>query len=121
MVHKRAAIILAAGKSSRMNSSLSKVLHCVGGQSMLAWSASLARAANVSRAICVVGSDNDDVKDAAKNLGLDIAIQQQQLAGAKERIRGGCEASWINQTTRTRAALTTTITHQTPAHNTHGQ
>jgi bifunctional UDP-N-acetylglucosamine pyrophosphorylase/glucosamine-1-phosphate N-acetyltransferase len=49
---------------------------------MLAWSASLARAANVSRAICVVGSDNDDVKEAAKNLGLDIAIQQQQLGTA---------------------------------------
>ena len=47
MDQKRAAIILAAGKSSRMNSSKSKVLHCVGGQSMLAWSASLARAANV--------------------------------------------------------------------------
>ena len=82
MGQKRAAIILAAGKSSRMNSSKSKVLHCVGGQSMLAWSASLARAANVSRAICVVGSDNDDVKEAAENLGLDIAIQQQQLGTA---------------------------------------
>ena len=82
MVHKRAAIILAAGKSSRMKSSLSKVLHCVGGQSMLAWSASMARAANVSRAICVAGSDNDDVKEAAENLGLDVAIQKKQLGTA---------------------------------------
>ena len=91
MVHKRASIILAAGKSSRMNSSLSKVLHCVGGQSMLAWSASLARAANVSRAICVVGSDNDDVKEAAKvyqqALGVDsVEFETVETEGVKVAI-----------------------------------
>ncbi len=76
---KRAAIILAAGKSTRMKSSKSKVLHEVGGLAMLAWVTNLARSAGVEKIIAVVGEGNADVRAAAENLGLEIAIQEPQL------------------------------------------
>ncbi|MEP1229481.1 MAG: bifunctional UDP-N-acetylglucosamine diphosphorylase/glucosamine-1-phosphate N-acetyltransferase GlmU [Litorimonas sp.] len=75
----RAAIILAAGKSTRMKSSRSKVLHDVGGRTMLSWVTALARSVGVDKIICVVGQDNHDVRAAAEGLGLDIAIQEPQM------------------------------------------
>lgn len=78
MSTQRAAVILAAGKSTRMKSKYSKVLHPVGGRSMLAWVTSLARTAGVTRIICVVGDGNADVRAEAESLGLDIAIQEPQ-------------------------------------------
>ena len=75
---KRAAIILAAGKSTRMKSAKSKVLHHVGGRSLLAWVADLARQAGADKIICVVGEHNQDVRAAAESLGLDIAVQEPQ-------------------------------------------
>lgn len=78
MSKERAAVILAAGKSTRMKSKFSKVLHLVGGQSMLAWVTALARKAGVTRIICVVGEGNADVRKEAERLGLDIAVQEPQ-------------------------------------------
>lgn len=91
---KRAAIILAAGKSTRMKSTRSKVLHPVGGRPMIEWVTGLARNAGVDRIVCVVGEGNVDVKTAAQGLGLDIAIQEPQLGTghavqcAKEALQG---------------------------------
>ena len=75
---QRAAIILAAGKSTRMKSVQSKVLHPVGGRSMIKWVSALAREAGIERIVCVVGEANADVKTAAEALGLEIAIQEPQ-------------------------------------------
>ena len=75
---QRAAIILAAGKSTRMKSAQSKVLHPVGGRSMIKWVTALAREAGIERIVCVVGEANADVKAAAEALGLEIAIQEPQ-------------------------------------------
>jgi len=79
MKKARAAIILAAGKSTRMKSSRSKVLHSVGGRPMLAWVKALADAADVSKIVCVVGEANADVRKAAEELGMEIAVQEPQL------------------------------------------
>jgi bifunctional UDP-N-acetylglucosamine pyrophosphorylase/glucosamine-1-phosphate N-acetyltransferase len=79
MSNQRAAVILAAGKSTRMKSSKSKVLHHVGGRSMLAWVADLARTVGVDKLVCVVGEMNADVRAEAEALGLDIAVQEPQL------------------------------------------
>ena len=50
-----AALILAAGKGTRLNSRLPKPLHQVGGRPMLAWSLDAARAAGAGRtALCPV-------------------------------------------------------------------
>ena len=78
MTHNRAAVILAAGKSTRMKSARSKVLHHVGGRSMLSWVAAMAREAGVSRIVCVVGASNEDVRAEAESLGLEIAVQEPQ-------------------------------------------
>ena len=82
MSSPRAAIILAAGKSTRMKSSRSKVLHHVGGRSMLAWTADLARSVGAVKIVCVVGEANTDVREQAEALGLDIAVQEPQLGTA---------------------------------------
>jgi len=79
MATPRAAVILAAGKSTRMKSSRSKVLHHVGGRSMLSWVADLARSVGADKIVCVVGEGNADVRCAAEELGLDIALQEPQL------------------------------------------
>jgi bifunctional UDP-N-acetylglucosamine pyrophosphorylase/glucosamine-1-phosphate N-acetyltransferase len=78
MTAQRAAVILAAGKSTRMKSKYSKVLHHVGGRSMLGWVADLAASAGVTRTICVVGEANQDVRAEAERLGLEIAVQEPQ-------------------------------------------
>ena len=78
MATPRAAVILAAGKSTRMKSSRSKVLHHVGGRSMLSWVADLARSVGADKIVCVVGEGNADVRSAAEELGLDIALQEPQ-------------------------------------------
>lgn len=79
MSKSRAAIILAAGKSTRMKSKHSKVLHHVGGRPMIGWVEALAKSVNVEKIICVVGAHNQDVRAAAEALGMEIAVQEPQL------------------------------------------
>jgi len=74
----RAAVILAAGKSTRMKSAKSKVLHEIGGQACLSWVADMARKAGVDKIVAVVNDDGNDVAEAAKALGLTIAVQNPQ-------------------------------------------
>ena len=56
-----AAIILAAGKSTRMRSGLAKVLHEVCGLPMLGFALSACRLAGLDRLIVVVGHHKDEV------------------------------------------------------------
>lgn len=49
----RAAIILAAGKGTRMKSALPKVMHKVAGRAMIDWSIALARACGCERILVV--------------------------------------------------------------------
>ncbi|MEO1642056.1 MAG: NTP transferase domain-containing protein, partial [Pseudomonadota bacterium] len=49
----RAAIILAAGRGTRMKSDLPKVLHPVGGRAMVDWSIDLAKRVGCERIIVV--------------------------------------------------------------------
>ena len=56
---KSAAIILAAGKGSRMKSALPKPLHMVGGRPMLAWAIDSARACAADRIITVLPADSE--------------------------------------------------------------
>ena len=56
------AIILAAGKGTRMQSELPKVLHPVNGKPMLQWVVDAVRTANANRIILVVGHGSEEVK-----------------------------------------------------------
>lgn len=49
----RAAVILAAGQGTRMQSALPKVLHAVGGRPMIDWSISLAQSVGCERILVV--------------------------------------------------------------------
>ena len=51
----RAAIILAAGQGTRMKSPLPKVLHLVGGRTMLDHAIDAAQALGCQRIVVVVG------------------------------------------------------------------
>lgn len=59
-----AAIVLAAGKSTRMKSDLPKVLHEICGRPMLHYVLSACRVAGADRLIVVVGHRKDDVLSA---------------------------------------------------------
>lgn len=57
------AIILAAGKGTRMRSSLAKPLHQLGGKPLLNWVLDSTITANASDAVIVVGTDGSQVSD----------------------------------------------------------
>ena len=71
------AIILAAGKGTRMRSSLPKPLHRVGGHPMLGWSIDAARMAGTTRTIAVLAPDSGEIQKWLDDTA--IAIQEEQL------------------------------------------
>ena len=71
------AIILAAGKGTRMKSSLPKPLHRVAGHPMLGWSIDAAKAAGATRTVAVLAPDSDEIREWLGDTP--FAIQQQQL------------------------------------------
>jgi len=77
--NKLAAVILAAGKGTRMKSQQPKVLHPVAGQAMVSYPASLALALGCDRTVLVVGHGADDVRRALAGRPLDFALQSEQL------------------------------------------
>ena len=72
-----AAIILAAGHGTRMKSSTPKVLHAIGGRSMLAHVMAAAAELSPARLSVVIGSQAPEVGDAARTLRPDVAIVVQ--------------------------------------------
>ncbi len=72
-----AFILLAAGKGSRMNSELPKVLHQIGNEPLFAHALKAGRTLNPERIVAVVGHGGDLVSKAAKAISDDIAIVQQ--------------------------------------------
>jgi bifunctional UDP-N-acetylglucosamine pyrophosphorylase/glucosamine-1-phosphate N-acetyltransferase len=78
---QRAAIILAAGQGTRMKSPLPKVLHKVGGRTMLDRAIDAAEGAGCSRIVVVAGPGRSPVAEhAAKRLGEGaVAVQDPPL------------------------------------------
>lgn len=74
-----AVIILAAGKGTRMNSSLAKVLHPLCGAPLLSYSVSLAREINSGNIVVVLGYQADLVKELINDKGLTFVLQEPQL------------------------------------------
>lgn len=75
---KRNAIILAAGKGTRMHSKLYKVLHEVCGKTMVEHVVGQLEKANIQNIITIVGYGADQVKDAIGDR-TKFALQNQQL------------------------------------------
>lgn len=78
---KRAAVILAAGKGTRMRSSKTKVLHEVGGRMMVDWTLALAENLNCERRILVIGTHSEDLSAVALDrVGAEnVAIQDPPM------------------------------------------
>ena len=77
-----AAIILAAGKGTRMKSDLHKVLHPIAGRPMLAHLVDAVRALAPEREVVVTGAGREQVEAFAQPLGLSVALQAEQLGTA---------------------------------------
>ena len=72
-----AAVILAAGKGTRMDSDLPKVVHEVAGKPMVQWVVDAVREAGADRVILVVGHGAEIVKDKVQ--GCEYVLQEPQL------------------------------------------
>jgi len=75
----KAAIVLAAGAGTRMKSSVPKVLHKVAGLPLLGHVVAALRGAGVARIVVVTSPAGEAVRDYARALGCESAIQHQQL------------------------------------------
>jgi len=79
-----AVLILAAGAGTRMNSDTPKVLHSIGGRSMLAHVMHAVAGVEPRHLVVVVGRDRERVAPAARAIGADlgrpveIAVQEEQ-------------------------------------------
>ncbi|PRQ05803.1 Bifunctional protein GlmU [Enhygromyxa salina] len=79
------AVLLAAGKGTRMRSELAKVLHPFAGQPLLLHPLRAAREFGVERSIVVVGHQREDVRalvrerlPASEGWAVDFAVQAEQ-------------------------------------------
>lgn len=78
------AVILAAGESTRMKSSLSKVLHPIANRPMIAHVVDTLAKAGISDIALVLGRDAEKVQAAAKNPAIQssVHIQTERLGTA---------------------------------------
>ena len=76
---KTAAVILAAGKGTRMNSTLPKGLHPLMGKPMLLHLLDSARAAGSEKPVMVIGHGSDQVKETLGDTAADYVYQKERL------------------------------------------
>jgi bifunctional UDP-N-acetylglucosamine pyrophosphorylase/glucosamine-1-phosphate N-acetyltransferase len=74
-----AAIILAAGKGTRMKSDLHKVLHPIAGRPMLLHLIASVDELGAARTVVVTGAGREQVEAAVAPLGVEVAVQAEQL------------------------------------------
>jgi bifunctional UDP-N-acetylglucosamine pyrophosphorylase/glucosamine-1-phosphate N-acetyltransferase len=75
-----AAVILAAGKGTRMKSGVVKVLHPAAGRPMISWAVDAARSAGAAPVVLVVGHQADAVRTAFLDAAdIRCAMQEEQL------------------------------------------
>jgi bifunctional UDP-N-acetylglucosamine pyrophosphorylase/glucosamine-1-phosphate N-acetyltransferase len=98
MTHPLAAVVLCAGKGTRMKSSRAKVLHPLLGRPLASYPMSRALELGASPVVAVVGHQAEDVKDALRGAfvqaPLTFAVQAEQrgtghaVACAREALAG---------------------------------
>ncbi|MGL6042748.1 MAG: bifunctional UDP-N-acetylglucosamine diphosphorylase/glucosamine-1-phosphate N-acetyltransferase GlmU, partial [Sandaracinobacteroides sp.] len=81
-VRPLAAVILAAGRGTRMKSSLHKVLHPLAGRPMLLHLLSSLDELAPARRVVVVGDKADQLRAALSGTGADLVVQEPQLGTA---------------------------------------
>lgn len=76
---KLKAVILAAGKGTRMKSDLPKVVHTIEGKCLVDYAIEAARGAGADDICLVVGYKNEVVKEAILHKDVTFALQEEQL------------------------------------------
>jgi len=76
---KTAAVILAAGKGTRMKSTRHKVLHPVGGQPMILYLIDTLSKLGLAQRILVVGAGREQLASAMIGHDVELAVQEPQL------------------------------------------
>ncbi|HET6737997.1 MAG TPA: bifunctional UDP-N-acetylglucosamine diphosphorylase/glucosamine-1-phosphate N-acetyltransferase GlmU [Kribbella sp.] len=92
--HRPAAVvIMAAGLGTRMKSATPKVLHEIGGRSLVGHAVLTARSLSPEHLVVVVGNGRELVEEHLKNVDSDArtAVQEQQL-GTGDAVRAGLAA-----------------------------
>ncbi len=75
-----AAVVLAAGKGTRMKSGLVKVLHPIAGRPMIDWPLEAARETGAAPVVLVVGHQAEAVRERFQGeTGIACALQAEQL------------------------------------------
>ncbi len=74
-----AAVILAAGEGTRMESDLAKVLHRIGGKTMIRRIVESVKNTSPGRIIVVVGYQAEAVKEEFNGEDIDFALQEKRL------------------------------------------
>ncbi len=86
------AVILAAGKGTRMKSELPKVLHTVKGRTMVEYVIDAAKGAGADEICVIVGYKGDMVRESLNTLNVSYAEQAEQL-GTGHAVK--CAADFI--------------------------
>src|SRR3954469_20236138 len=73
-----AAVILAAGKGTRMKSDLHKVLHPIAGRPMIAHLLASVAELQPARTVVVVGDKAEQVEPVVRDFGGVVALQEPQ-------------------------------------------
>ncbi|MBY5161941.1 bifunctional UDP-N-acetylglucosamine diphosphorylase/glucosamine-1-phosphate N-acetyltransferase GlmU [Salsipaludibacter albus] len=89
-----AAIVMAAGKGTRLRSDTAKVLHPVAGRSLLHHVLGVLAPLGLGRIVVVVGHQADDVAAHARDSGLDnvVTVVQQPQHGTGHAVEVGLSA-----------------------------
>lgn len=77
--HEFCAVILAAGKGTRMKSDLAKVLHLLGGEPLLCYPLDAARRAGATKTIAIIGHQAQSVREKFSGSGCIFVDQSPQL------------------------------------------
>jgi len=78
MPRPRIAVVLAAGKGTRMRSAMPKVLHSAAGRPLLSWVLESARAAGCERILVIVGHGAEQVREEIGGEDVQWVLQEEQ-------------------------------------------
>jgi bifunctional UDP-N-acetylglucosamine pyrophosphorylase/glucosamine-1-phosphate N-acetyltransferase len=76
------ALILAAGKGTRMNSDLAKVLHPICGEPMLSYPLAAVKGLGCHRILAVIGHQAERIQEVFAEAQVEWVVQSQQLGTA---------------------------------------
>lgn len=97
----RAAVVLAAGKGTRLRSATPKVLHEAAGRPLLGWVLAALADLRPDRTVVVVGHGGEDVQAYAESLGIPglTCVLQHEQRGTGHAVRVALESAAMDGVT----------------------